>query len=125
LLEFILAPAVRLRTLAPVEDLRRVFEPERDCTLVWGGRRYPIDGPYCGGPVRISPAGERVELHPDLSDTLAVMDAAGEVVFQVLDHFLVSEGRWSVGDFTTDYRYIVVFDPDELRVFRQENERQR
>ena len=94
LLELTLAPAVGLRTLAPVADLRRAFDPGRDCVLVWGGRQYFIDGPHCGGPGRISPSGERVDLHPDLSDTLAVLDASGETVLQVLGDFPLSEDRW-------------------------------
>jgi hypothetical protein len=120
LLEITLAPTVGLCTLASAEDLRRVFDPDHDCTLAWAGRRYSIDGPYCGGPGRISPAGERLDLHPGLSDTIAVLDADGAVVRQVLATFRLSEERWAVADFTADYRYIVAFDADELRVFRPE-----
>ena len=123
LLELTLAPAVALRTIASIEELRRVFDPERDCKLVWEGQEYLIDGPNGGGAGKIChPNGDRLILHPYESDVLAVSDVEGEHVRQRLDRFVVSEGRWSIADFTDDYEYIVVFDPDELRVFRQQEE---
>jgi hypothetical protein len=103
LLELILAPEVGLHTLASVEELRRVFDPDHDCTLVWEGQRYPIDGPNCGGPGKIDhPAGDRLILHPFEDDCLVVSDNEGVEIRQVLDRFLVSGDRCSVADFTDD-----------------------
>jgi len=122
LVELTLAPAVRLRTMASVEDLRRVFDPNRDCWLVWEGRRYLVNGPNGGGYKVCHPNGDRLILHPYEDDCLAVSDVDGEVVRQVLGRFVVSGDRWSHADFTDDYRYIVAFDSDGLRVFRHEPE---
>jgi hypothetical protein len=122
LLELTLAPVAALRTLQPVEDLRQRFDPHRDCNLVWHGHEYPIHGPNRNGGKICHPNGDRLILHPEEDDLLVVSDIEGKVVRQVLDRFVVSGGRWSVADFTDDFRYIVVFDPEELRVFCQEAE---
>src|SRR5262245_14009634 len=79
LLELTLAPVVAIRTLAAVEDLRQVFDPDRDCALVWENRNYLIDGPNGCGPGKVDhPNGDRLGLHPNEDDLLVVTDSDGE-----------------------------------------------
>jgi hypothetical protein len=120
LVELSLSLTVSARTVASVEVLRRVFDPDRDTWLIWEGREYFVQSRYVGGGKICHPNGDRIIL--DENDELAVSDINGKVIRQVLGPVRLFDGDddslWSVTDFTDDDQHIVSFDADELRVYR-------
>jgi hypothetical protein len=56
---------------------------------------------------------------PD-TESLLIMDDPEEELRQRVDDFFVSTATWTVAGFSRDFRWLVVCDPNDLRVFRAE-----
>jgi hypothetical protein len=121
LVQVTLAPEPALHLVADPAALAEAYDPAT-VRVRWAGRWYQVHGED-GGDVTFCehPNGDRLVVDPD-ADTLLVMDADEVEVRQEVDDFFVSAGEWTVAGFSEDFRWLVVCDPDELRVFRLEAE---
>jgi len=109
-----LSPIHRVRVVGDLETLAAAYDLSTVC-LNWEGRSTA----RTGGDITLCdhPNGNRLVVDPH-EDALLIMDLDEVELRQEVDDFFVSEGVWTVAGFSEDFQWLVVCDPDELRVFR-------
>jgi hypothetical protein len=117
LVEVILSPKPAIRVVADPQAAAAAYDLST-AHLNWKGCSYPVHGED-GGDVTFCehPNGDHLVVDPH-EDALLIMDSDEQELRQEVDDFFVSEGVWTVAGFSGDFKWLVVCDPDELRVFR-------